>query len=358
MNGKNKKKYNFIFLLWLIITLLLGFAYNDYNFVDQKSRLNSHIIPSATSKNIVAANSIIADAVESVIGEDVDVIVSGSEDPHSYEPTSSEVSALEDADIIFRLGLDHIEPWWETDWEDAIIVELVEEYMIKEDPLLETHTQSISLSEEEEHTNPHVWMDPNNMINFTRQINQTMTAEDSSNAATFSSNSAEYIAMLENLLDDIEDAKNEFKDLKVVVYHPAFFYLFELLDVERIATIEQGEGKEPSAEDIANIIDEMQEEDVHLIIANPQHESDNVYEIARSTDSKIALLTPLLNVEVTWDGEVKEIKNYEDMIKYDLWALANPEDPPDVVWLILLIVGIAVAAIIIVLIIIRRRSGD
>ncbi len=299
---------------------------------------------SGTTLTVVAANTIIQDSVESVIGEDVFVIVSGAEDPHSYEPTSSEVSELEDADIIFRLGLDNVEPWWEEDWEDALVIELVKSDMLKEDELVEA-------------LNPHIWMDPNYIKDFTDDIRDTMISQDPSNTADFISNAADYKKILDALLEDIADAKSKYNGLKVVVNHPSFFYFFELLGIDRIATIERGEGKEPSAEDLAVIIEKMTEQDVNLIIANPQHETANIYELARSTNSKIALLTPLLNVEVTWEGETKTIETYSDMIKYDLWALGNPEDPPSALeslW-IYLTLSFVLVALIIIFILIRRR---
>ena len=123
-----------------------------------------------------------------------------------------------------------------------------------------------------------------------------------------------------------------------------------------MALIEPGEDKEPSAADIANVIDIMEQTGCKLIVYDPQHRSDNVYEIARSTGSKIALLTPLLNVEVTWNGETKTISTYKDMIEYDLWALANPMDPPFVDYWLFIVLGVGIAAVIIILVIYRRRS--
>ena len=341
---KNQQKlllYGFLICFVLISPTL----FNNTNSL--KTQTSDHkdykIEPSETSKKIVASNTIIQDIVENVVGEGIDVIVSGAEDPHSYEPTSSEVEALDNADVIFRLGLENVEPWWESDWESGTtVIELIDNNMLEEDPLIGVK-------------NPHIWMNPENIKNFTRQINHTMVNEDPPNADDFSSNTDTYIDILNDLLTEIQDAKSDMQDLKVVVNHPAFFYFFNLLDIERLATIEKGEGKEPSAEDIAEIISKAQDEEADLVVANPQHQSENVYEIARESDLKIALLTPLLNVKVEWDGETKTIDTYEKMIQYDLWALQNPSEPPLILWLVYLLIGIIVVAIIGVLIYLRRR---
>ena len=75
------------------------------------------------------------------------------------------------------------------------------------------------------------------------------------------------------------------------------------------------------------------------------------------TNSRIAILTPLLNVDVKWNGNDVTIENYTQMIEFDIWALAHPLDPPPILdlWLIILIIGISVAIIFTIGIILRRR---
>jgi ABC-type Zn uptake system ZnuABC Zn-binding protein ZnuA len=302
-----------------------------------------------TSLKIVATLTVVEDVVEHVIGEDVPVIVPGSADPHSYEPTSSEILALENADIIFRMGVEDLEPWWRTEWEDAYVVNLVKPDMLKEDPLLGFD-------------NPHVWMDPNNVKNFTQQVNQTMWIKEPSisNKWIFSNNTLNYLSTLDNLLATINDAKFTFNGMKVVVNHPAFFYLFqeELLNLSRVGTIQKGEDQEPSALEIANIINKMRVEECHLVVTDPQHRTDNVYEIARETQSKIAVLTPLLDVQVNWDNKQVMILNYTQMIEYDIWALMNPTNPPSLfgeIWIIVTFGSIIIALLFLFLYIRRRK---
>ena len=305
-----------------------------------------------TSLNIVATITIVEDAVKHVIGQDVPVVVPGSADPHSYEPKSSEILALENADIIFRMGIEDLEPWWRTEWEDAYVVDLIDPNMLKIDPLLGF-------------VNPHIWMDPNNMKNFTQEINQTLWTKEPliSNKWIYSNNTLNYLTILDELLDTIQYAKAIYNETKLVVNHPAYFYLFQenLLNLTRLATIEKGEDQEPSAKEIADVIKIMREEGCHLIVTDPQHRTENVYEIARETQSKIALLSPLLDVVVDWNGKRVLISNYTQMIEYDLWALGNPINPPNLFNRLRVIIPIGIIIIIAFLILflyIRRRKSS
>jgi zinc transport system substrate-binding protein len=347
--GKVKKSKRVKFVAFFIFLLNISVVFNTYKINRQVIPPTSSFKVANTSLKIVATITIIEDVVEHIIGQDVPVIVPGSADPHSFEPTSNEILALENADIIFRMGIEDLEPWWRTEWEDSYVVKLIDLNMLKEDPLLGF-------------VNPHVWMDPNNVKNFTQKINQTLWAMEPSisNKRIISNNTLNYLVILDNLLITIQNTKLIFNGLMVVVNHPAYFYLFQesLLNLTRLATIEKGEEQEPSAIEITDVIKIMREEGCHLVVTDLQHRTENVYEIARETQSKIALLTPLLNVEVNWNEEQVLISNYTQMIEYDLWALLNPINPPSFFHIIGIIItfGLIIIALFITFLYIRRKK--
>jgi ABC-type Zn uptake system ZnuABC Zn-binding protein ZnuA len=248
------------------------------------------------------------------------------------------------------LGDPDIEPWWDTyfkniDHPGLKVLTLVEESMLQRDPLLPGNEK-----------NPHMWMSPYNMKIFVSEINKELCAEDPIHAAIFTFNMRNYLNELNSLLDEINVASKNFNGLKLVQNHPAFFYLFKLLKIDTIIYIEEGEDKEPSAEHIASVIDAMQNENCHLIIITPQRPSSSVYEIARSTNSKIGLLSDLLDVEVDWNGKMILINSYVQLIEYNLWAIKNPTDPPPAIESMgtFIAIGIADMAVIAILIIIRK----
>ncbi|MBK5112799.1 MAG: zinc ABC transporter substrate-binding protein [Candidatus Heimdallarchaeota archaeon] len=272
--------------------------------------------------NVVASLSIVADFA-SQIGLGLFVvpsIVSGTENPHIYEPTPSEIEQVASADLFIRFGLEDLEPWI-----DAVllanpsvpVLNLVNSSLMRIDPLIETE-------------NPHVWLDPNIAKIFVGNIYDEIVNLDPSNTATYSSNRDNYFDELDDLLADISIAATEFSGLKVVVHHPAFMYLFDLLGIERVATIEEHEGEEPSAEHIAEVVRNIVAENVSMIVNQPQLEEEQIIEIARDTDILITELTPLLGI-IDEKGYVVStgllIESYIDMIHFNLEALRNPYEP-------------------------------
>jgi len=307
--------------------------------------------------NIVASISIVADFTSQIgLGIfTVDSIVTGSENPHIYEPTPSEIEKVATADLFVRLGLVGLEPW-----VDAVllanpevpVLNLVNPSMMRYDPLIEDN-------------NPHVWMDPTKVAIMVEKITNEIITIDPSNNVTYTANRDSYLVELNNLMLLINLTKSDFQDMKVVVHHPSFMYLLDLLEIERIAAIEEHEGEEPSPEHLAEIIEKIESENVSLLLNQPQLDESQISEIARDTGLQIADLTPLLGVpdaEGLVQVQGKIIDNYITMIKYNLEALKNPHDPQkfgDLVtyWTLVGIGCSGILGTILLVVIVRVRKG-
>lgn len=295
--------------------------------------------------NVVASISIVADFANQ-IGEGlftVESIVSGNENPHVYEPSPLEIEKVAQADIFVRLGLGGLEPWVQAvlDVNPGInVLELVDSSMIEFDEVINSN-------------NPHVWMDPNNVRSMIEEIYQSVSLLDPTNIATYASNKDSYLGELDVLLGRIDQAKAVFSGTKVVVHHPSFKYLFDLLGIVRVGAIEEQDGVEPSPDHIQEIISVIETENVTLIINQPQLDDETVNQIARDTEILIANLTPLLGVYGLVD--------YISMIDYNILALKNPFNPPTsflpwTTWLLMGLAGAILVALGVAVIIVRSKN--
>ncbi len=268
----------------------------------------------ANTLTIVTSISIVADFA-SKIGEGiftVESIVTGNENPHIYEPSPLEIQMVAESDLFIRFGLEGLEPWVQSVVDVNLgikVLELVNSSMIEFDSLINAD-------------NPHVWMNPNNVKTMASMIYQQVSLLDPENIATFNTNLNNYLSNLDSLLSRIEDAKVDMDGMKVVVHHPSFKYLFDLLGIIRVGAIEEREGSEPSPDHIQKIMSDIETENVSLIVNQPQLEEETVNQIARETGIKIVDLTPLLGVF--------GLNSYIAMIDYNLIALKNPFEPPKV----------------------------
>lgn len=282
---------------------------------------------STNDLSIVVSLSLIEEWTKSVTGDlfDVTTIVTGLENPHTYDPTPSEIATIVGADLFIRFGNPGLEPWVQAilnsnptlAGKTLTLVDYNKDEYMDYDPLIEAK-------------NSHVWMSPVKARNMTTKIYNKLVAIDNDNNETFYNNLIKYEGELFNLLERMDQAKQELRGTKVIVHHPSFIYFFDLLGIERLASIEEHEGSEPSATHIAEITtkikDELKQGSNVLLINQPQLEEDDVVSIAEETGINIAVLTPLLGVEVEESLQSKfgtTIDGYIEMFDYNLFQLKN-----------------------------------
>ncbi len=311
---------SFSILLLILITqgVQLGNSYKE-NQINSSQLIFHSMESSSDDLNIVATLSFAGDWAEEIVGDiyEVSTIVEGGEDPHTYEPTTREIETLSEADLLIAMGpSEHgsLEPWLEAvhdaypDLEDKTIF-LVNESLLEDDNITGTE-------------NLHVWMSPVKVKQMVKHLYEHLAELDSVNNATFTSNYNLYVTKLDNLLGRINSAKTEFQGTKVVVHHPAFKYLFDLLGIVRVGAIEEQEGAPAGPQHLDTLRQKMEDDNVNLIITQVQKKGDwdEVHQLARDTGAKVAYLTSLLGVY--------GLNDYIEMMDFDIDALKNPKEPP------------------------------
>ena len=350
---KKRKIYTNFSIILLVFGLIIFFFQVDFS-----ENLNKEEIfkKKGNKIKIVGYNTIITDWVENVVGNlgEVDAIVKGATDIHTYTYTSADVQKVAMADVFIKMGINGLEPN-----VDNLIAAAQQSnptlkvftlknstrddrfgIKIKIDPLLGSSGGP----------NDHFWMSPLNAMILVKKICHNMTLLYPTNETYFNSSRDIYINKLNALMERINTTfKYYYNGLKLVINHPAFIYLFELLGINRTRAIENVLGAEPTALHLAEIIDFMtNNNDVNIIIVNPQHSDEHAIQLARDTGSKLVYLTPLLGVY--------NIYTYIEMIDYDIISLYNPVDPPTdplnniwIQWLIYIFIIGAIASVVLLL---------
>ena len=186
---------------------------------------------------IVTSISIPADFAEQIVGDHgtVEAIVSGLEDPHTYETSASDILKVGEADLFIRLGLEGLEGWVTAilDANPGIeVITIVNSSMMEYDEIIDAN-------------NPHVWMGVDNAKLMVEQIYKKIISLDTVNEASYTTNYGNYIDELSDLQARIAGNRTIFENTKVVLHHPSFKYLLDDLGIIRVGAIEQTEGGEP-----------------------------------------------------------------------------------------------------------------
>ena len=262
---------------------------------------------------IVATLSFLGDWSQQLLGDDADVttLIGEDQDPHQFELTASQLTALSESDVIIAFGMVEFDEWL-TDFieDDAEMADKVfystngTDYS-ELDPLLGFN-------------NPHLWLGPDIAKDLVTNMKNHFEDIGLIDSTTLNSNYNDYIIELDDILDRIDDLAVVMNGTKVVVDHPAYFYLLDLLGIERVGAIEEKEGVESSPSHIQDIQEAMESEEVKLIIASRTHSSDDVEELAFNTNASIAYMVAL-------PGELTP--TYIETLNYNLDALENPDQP-------------------------------
>ena len=140
---------------------------------------------------------------------------------------------------------------------------------------------------DEDAVDPHVWFSLEIMPQVAKNIKDKLTAMYPDKKDTFEKNYNDFLAELTKFKEEITK-KMSAKTKKVfMIYHPALNYFLKDYGIKEIEI--ESEGKEPSAQQIKEIIDEAKEHGVTTILVQPQFPKQSAEAISKEVpNSKVA----------------------------------------------------------------------
>lgn len=255
-------------LLYLLLFLLVGacgqtdsdHAHDEHDHHSTEGMLELNDLQAVEfgdrQLQVVATTSIIRDVVANIAGDTIDlvVLIGRNKDPHSYEPTPQDFVALEEADVIFVNG-------WHLEEQIADVVD--ESFEQKAVAI----SAEISPRQFDSHaTDPHVWFSIHNVEQWAQNVEQILSQLDPENATIYAENLATYEGELESLMQEVDTLLTELptEKRKLVTNHDAFGYFADEYDFEVVGTVipSFSTSAEPSATDLANLVEVMEREGV------------------------------------------------------------------------------------------------
>ncbi len=230
-------------------------------------------VPGTSSSNklrVIATTSILGEVVSNVAGEAVDltVLLPPGADPHSYEPTPQEMAAVAQADLLFTNGLG-LEIFLERTIQNAAGNAMVVAVSEGVDPLQPAQDKGQDDPSHQTEGDPHVWMDPNNVVVWVENIAAALSELDPVNAPAYQANAASYQATLLELdawvRQQVESIPPENREL--VTDHLMFAYYARRYGLSQVGAVVPTISSiaEPSAQEVAALEDAIRSLDVRAI---------------------------------------------------------------------------------------------
>jgi zinc transport system substrate-binding protein len=240
--------------------------------------------------------------VERVGGEavKVDVLVLPGQSPATYEPTPQQMVALAQAAVYFRIGVP-----FETTWMPRIqqahpkLTVVDTRQGIKLQPMGghgHDHDHGAkppagAPSKTPVNLDPHIWTSPPLVKQQAATVRDALIALRPAERARFEAGYARYAAELDALDADLRRVLAGKAKRRFMVFHPAWGYLASAYGLEQIPI--EIEGKEPSPQALARIIERAKGEGIRVIFVQKQFSRTAAEQVARAIGGEVVAIDPL-----------------------------------------------------------------
>ena len=261
---------------------------------------------------ILTSTTFLADITRNIAGDRMEVgsLLPIGTDPHSYQPTPQDVAKIEQSQLLIINGADYehfLEPLLENAGGERTIVEA---------------STGISPREEAGSVDPHLWLDPNNVILYVENIRDGLVRFDPEGADTYRSNADEYMRQLTELDAWIVEQVNQVPAGRrlLVTNHEALGYFAERYGFTIVGTVIESFSTDasPSAQQMAGLIDQIQSSGAPAIFLDAGDNTNLAQQIADETGVRVVTD---LHLESLTDGA--PAATYLDMMKHNVTQIVN-----------------------------------
>jgi zinc transport system substrate-binding protein len=146
-------------------------------------------------------------------------------------------------------------------------------------------------------------------------IGQQLAALDPKHSAQYQSNTKTYINKLESLRKSMHQELAGISNRNIVTFHEAFPYFAQEFNLKIVAVVEREPGSEPSASQLADIIDKVRTSHAQAVFAEPQYSTGAAQTIARETGIKVYTLDPAVSGPNSPDAYINIMKANLESLK-------------------------------------------
>lgn len=253
---------------------------------------------------VLATESFLGDIAQNVAGErlHIETLIPPGMDAHEFEPTPQDLVRITQSQTLIVNGLGY-EAWLKTTLES-----------VSDQQLVIVASNGITLTGDD----PHVWMNPLNVIRYVENIRDGLAQADPSGKDIYAQNAETYIAQLKDL-DGW--AKNEVNQIPVekrllVTNHDALGYFARAYGFKIVGAVIPSvtDQASPSAREMAALIKTIKSSGAPAIFMDVDENQTLAEQIAVETG--VTLVTDIYVEGIsTPDGPAP---TYIDMIKHDV----------------------------------------
>jgi ABC-type Zn uptake system ZnuABC Zn-binding protein ZnuA len=270
--------------------------------------------PAAGVVRVVATIFPVADIVRQVGKDAVDVVtlLPAGASPHTFEPTPAQIRAVAEAAVFVEVGagLDA----WAAKLRAAHTGPMIVVTLAAGVPLL----GAVEGEDAGHGGDPHIWLDPLLVRDhLVPAVVDGLSQADPGHAAAFRVAAGEFETALTQLDAEIRTTLAPATGRSYVAFHSAWRYFAKRYDLHEVAVVESFPGKEPSAQEIAALVQRARAAHVRAFLIEPQFSPRMAEQVAHEIGAQLVTVDPL------GGPLLPDRQHYLDLMRYNLRAFAQ-----------------------------------
>ncbi|MBL6664554.1 MAG: zinc ABC transporter substrate-binding protein [Rickettsiales bacterium] len=259
---------------------------------------------------VVTSFTILQDLTKEIAQDKIDLIniVDNNSEPHSYQPSPSDIKNIIEADLLIMNGLE-FEGWIKKFQKIRKKPTLITTKNIKP---LKFHSNNHNHNE----FDPHAWQDLSNAKIYVRNIALALIKIDPKNATFYLTNLKNYTKKLEELDRSIKSQLNNLpkQNRKIIVSHNAFGYYAKAYDIKFISPLSSLDSQ-ASAYIISKLITQIKQHNIKIIFLENFANQKLIKQIELETNAKAG--------QILYADSLPKNSNYLEMMQHNSKNIIN-----------------------------------
>jgi len=265
--------------------------------------------------DVLASTTFLADIAQHIAGDQLTVesLLPTNADPHSYQPSPRDIVRISQSRLILINGAGYetfIEPLLENAKAGTEVIEASAGVIQRKDAL------------DRPLNDPHMWLDPNNVMIYVENIREALTHLDPDHAEVYRINAESYVIELMELNDWITDQVSQIPKQRrlLVTNHESLGYFAQRYGFTVTGTLIEGfsSSASPSAGQVVELIELIQSSGASAVFLDAADNDALAQQIAEETGVRVVTG---LHLESLTEGP--PAGSYIDMMKYNVTLITE-----------------------------------
>jgi len=209
--------------------------------------------------------------VDQIGGERVQTqsLTTSGDDPHTYEPSPAQMTAIAASDLYLTAGVEFEEVWIPkfTDANSNLQVIDISEGVERIPVADHGHGEG----DEHEGLDPHIWLSADNMRLIVRNVASILISTDPDNSEYYQGNLEKALVVIEDIDNQLAQKLSQTSRQQFLIIHPSLGYFADAYGLQMIPV--EVDGQEPSPTQLAEILNSSKTYGIHTLFtqtgANP-----------------------------------------------------------------------------------------